>query len=183
LTITSFESTFRNLPPPISLAQFDTEAILKIPQPGSDPSATSGAPSRVSGPQRIVAVAVIIALACFGTTSCSKTQVGLSIAATAAVVVGATVGITLAVQNHNHTLQGCAFTGPSGLELRTNDAKIYTIEGSAATLKVGDRLKLHGSKLKKTKGSTGNQVFVVEKLKKDYGPCPADAAAPPAPAR
>jgi hypothetical protein len=93
------------------------------------------------------------------------------------------VGITLAVQNHKHTLQGCAFSGPSGLELRTSDAKIYALEGSAATIKAGDRLKLHGSRLKKTKDSTGNQVFVVEKLSKDYGPCPADAATPATPSR
>jgi hypothetical protein len=121
------------------------------------------------------------ALVCSGATSCTKTQEGLSIAASAAIVAGVTVGITLAVQNHNHTLQGCAFTGPSGLELRTSDAKVYALEGSAATIKVGDRLKLHGSRLKKTKDSTGNQVFVVEKLNRDYGPCPSGAGAPGSP--
>jgi hypothetical protein len=156
---------------------------MEIPQPGSYPFATSGAPSRASRRQRIIAVAVFASLVCSGATSCTKTQVGLSIAGTAAVVVGVTVGITLAVQNHNHTLQGCAFSGSSGLELRTSDAKIYTLEGSAATIKVGDRLKLHGSRLKKTKESTGNQVFVVEKLKRDYGPCPGDAAVPATAAR
>jgi hypothetical protein len=124
---------------------------------------------------------VFAALVCSCATSCTKTEVGLSVAATAAVVVGATVGITLAVQNHNHTLHGCAFSGPNGLELRTSDSKLYALEGSIATIKVGDRLKLHGSRLKKTKDSTGNQVFVVEKLNKDYGPCPAGAAAPTTP--
>jgi hypothetical protein len=156
---------------------------LKIAQPVLDPSPTLGAPSRASRRQRIIAVAVFAAQVCSGATSCSKTQVGLSIAATAAVVVGATVGITLAVQNHNHTLHGCAFSGPGGLELRTDDSKNYALEGSAATIKVGDRLKLHGSKLKKTKDSTGNQVFVVEKVSKDYGLCPAGAAAPATPTR
>jgi len=101
----------------------------------------------------------------------------------AAVVVGTTVGVTLAVQNHRHTLQGCVFSGPVGLELRTSDSKIYALEGNASTIKVGDRLKLHGSKLKNTKDSTGDQVFVVEKLSKDYGLCPVVVAAPATPTR
>jgi hypothetical protein len=122
-------------------------------------------------------------LVCSGATSCSTTQIALSVTAIAAVGAGTAVGITLAVQNSNHTLQGCLFSGPSGLELRTSDSKIFALEGDAATIKVGDRVKLHGSKLKKTKDSAGDQVFVVEKLKKDYGPCRADALAPAAQAR
>ncbi len=47
------------------------------------------------------------------------------------------------------------------------------LEGDAASVKVGDRVKLHGSKVKKTKGTVGDQVFKVEKLNRDYGPCPA----------
>jgi hypothetical protein len=133
--------------------------------------------------QRIKALAVFATLVCTGATSCTKTQIGLSVSAMAAVVVGTTVGVTLVVQNHRHTLQGCVFSGPSGLELRTSDAKVYALEGYAATIKVGDRVKLHGSKLKKAKDSTGDQVFAVEKLSKDYGSCPAAVAAPATPAR
>jgi surface antigen len=154
---------------------------MKIAQPDSDPSATPEASLHTSRRLRITVLAVSAALLCSGATSCTKTQIGLSIAAIAAVVVGTTVGVTLAVQNQRHTLQGCVFSGPGGVELRTSDSKIYALEGSAATLKVGDRLKLHGSKLKKTKDSTGNQVFVVEKLSRDYGPCPAGIAAPATP--
>ena len=123
------------------------------------------------------------ALVCTGATSCTKTQVALSVSAMAAVVVGATVGVTYAVQNSHHTLRGCVFSGPAGLELRTGDAKVYALQGYTTNVKVGDRFKLHGSKLKKTKNSTGDPVFAVEKVKKDYGPCPADTAALAAPAR
>jgi hypothetical protein len=93
------------------------------------------------------------------------------------------VGITLAVENSKHTLQGCLFSGADGLELRTGDSKIFALEGNAATIKVGDRVKLHGSKPKNTKDSAGDQVFVVEKLDKDYGRCPANALAPAVQAR
>jgi hypothetical protein len=156
---------------------------LKIAQPASDPSATPEAPSRACRRQRINAFAVFAVLVCSGATSCTRTQVALSVAAMAAVVVGTTVGATYAVQSHHHTLQGCVFSGPRGLELRSSGSKIYALEGYTATIKVGDRVKLHGSKLKKTKDSTDDQVFAVEKLSKDYGLCPADVAAPATPTR
>jgi hypothetical protein len=38
--------------------------------------------------------------------------------------------------------------------------------------KVGDKVKLHGTKIKKAKNSTGPGVFKVEKLNRSYGPCP-----------
>lgn len=121
---------------------------------------------------------------CAGMTSCTKTQVSLSVAAMAAVVVGTTVGITLAVQHSHHTLQGCISSGANGLELRMSDGKVYTLKGEVADVKAGDRLKIHGSKVKMVKGdSAGGQVFVVEKVNKDYGPCPASLATSPAPAR
>jgi len=36
---------------------------------------------------------------------------------------------------------------------------------------VGDLVQFHGSKVKKVKGSAGNQTFTVEKIGRDYGPC------------
>ncbi len=82
-----------------------------------------------------------------------------------------TVVITRTVENQHHSLQGCLFAGAGGMELHTSDAKVYALEGESTSLKVGDRVKLHGSKLKK-KDSTNGQVFVVEKLNRDYGTCP-----------
>ena len=125
---------------------------------------------------RTVAAAVTLALVCSGVTSCTKTQVGLSVTAIAAVLVGTTVGVTLAVQHSHHTLQGCILSNAvaSDLELRMSDGKRYALKGDLADVKVGDKLKLHGSRVKRVKGdSTGGQVFVVEKINKDYGPCPA----------
>jgi hypothetical protein len=155
---------------------------MKIAQPPSDPSATPETSSRASRCRRIATIAVFAALVCSGATSCTRTQVGLSAAAIATVLVVTTVAVTKAAESSHHALRGCAFSDANGLKLRTSDAKVYTIEGEVANVKVGDRLKLHGSKLKKAKGSTGDQVFVVEKLSKDYGPCPVTFAASATPA-
>jgi hypothetical protein len=117
---------------------------------------------------------------CSAATSCTRTQIVLSTTAIAAVVVGTTVGVTYAVKHHNHSLQGCSFSGADGLKLRTSDARVYTLKGDSAGVKAGDTVKLHGSKAKRVKGDSGDQVFLVQKVNKDYGPCPANAAASPA---
>jgi hypothetical protein len=114
----------------------------------------------------------------------NNTNTNLSIGPSKAEVVGAAVGIgaaiavvtIVAVDHSHHVLKGCVFTGPNGLRLQTSDSKLYVIEGDAASIKAGDRVKLHGSKVKKTKDTSGDQVFKVEKLSKDYGPCQVNLA-------
>ena len=94
----------------------------------------------------------------------------------AAVGIGAVIAVAIIVpveiSHSHHILTGCIVTGANGLELRTSDAKTYSLEGDAAGIKVGDKVKIHGSKIKKTKDSTGPGVFKVENLNRDYGPCP-----------
>ncbi|MGA7858045.1 MAG: hypothetical protein WCA11_08980, partial [Terracidiphilus sp.] len=107
-----------------------------------------------------------------GTIGASKGEVvggavGIGAGLTAIVI------ILVEINHSHHTLNGCVFSGPNGLELQTSDSKRFMLEGDAASVKVGDRVKLHGSKVKKTKGTVGDQVFKVEKLNRDYGPCPA----------
>ena len=148
-------------------------------QPASDISVAPETSLR-AGCRRITAVAVSVAFVCSGATSCTRTQVALSSAAIAAVVVGTTVGVTYAVKHHNHTMQGCVFSEGNELKLRTSDAKVYTLKGDTASIKVGDNVNFHGSKVKKVKGaSAGDQVFEVQKVSKDYGPCPANVATSP----
>jgi len=135
----------------------------------------------------IVAFVVMAALLC----SSSRAQnSGFNIGPSGAQVYGAIAGVAgiavvgtiLAVNHSHHTLKGCAFGGPDGLRLQTSDSKIYNIEGDTATIKAGDNVKLHGSRVKRAKGYSGDQVFKVEKLNKNYGPCHvtlADASRPP----
>ncbi len=99
----------------------------------------------------------------------------------AAIGVAAVVSVVvaLAVSHSHHVKSGCVVSGPHGLELQTSDSKAYALEGDAAHLKVGDHVKIHGSKVKKAKGATGPDVFKVEKLNKDYGTCHVGGASVP----
>ena len=95
----------------------------------------------------------------------------------AAVGVGAAIAIVtvVAINHSHHSLTGCVFSGANGLKLKSGDSKVYSIEGDAANIKAGDKVKLHGSRVKKTKDA--DQMFNVDKVSKDYGPCRADVAA------
>jgi hypothetical protein len=96
----------------------------------------------------------------------------------AAVGVGAvvTLGVVLAVNHSHHVMSGCVVSGADGLKLQTSDSKTYDLEGATGDLKAGNRVKIHGSKIKKTRGVTGPDVFKVEKLNKDYGACHVERA-------
>jgi hypothetical protein len=160
--------------------------VLKFLQPGTNPSATpktSFPPNRRFG---IAAFAVLAVLLCSGATAPTGCPSGGQIGPSEGQVVGATVGIVAVIAvgvvvlvevNHgHHTLSGCVVAGPDGLELVTSDSKRYQLEGDPASVKVGDRVKFHGSKVKKTKDSSGDRVFKVETIKKDYGPCTVSPA-------
>ncbi len=101
--------------------------------------------------------------------------VGISVGIAAAgslAVVGA-----VAVNHDRHTLKGCVDHGQDGLQLTLSDSdkKAYTLVGLTADIKPGEKVKLHGTKQKKRKGSPGNQQFLVDRVAKDLGPCDAVA--------
>jgi Protein of unknown function (DUF5818) len=87
-----------------------------------------------------------------------------------AAIVGVVVAV--AVVHSHHLLSGCIASGPNGAELRTSDAKTWSLEGAPADIKPGDRVKVHGERVSHRKSSSGAQVFKVDKLIKDYGSCP-----------
>ncbi len=161
--------------------------------PRPDPEPKSGCePGKaipISRRMGIAAFTVLGVLLCSGATAPTGCPSGSgSIGPSEGEVVGAAVGVVAAVtvvvvvlveaNKSHHTLNGCVSAGANGLELETSDAKRYTLEGDAASVKVGDHVKLRGSKVKKTKDSSGDQVFKVQKLNKDFGPCPAPTATP-----
>jgi hypothetical protein len=97
-------------------------------------------------------------------------------AAGIAIVAGVVIGTVVLVEIHhgNHTVRGCVSLGPNGPQvLNDGDKKTYTLVGVKVNTKVGDRVKLHGSKDKKKKDSAGDSTFVVESISRDYGACPA----------
>jgi hypothetical protein len=96
--------------------------------------------------------------------------VGIGVGVTAAVVVG--VVVLVEVNKSHHTIKGCVTNGPNGIEVQNeSDKKTYSLVGVPASVKVGDIIRVHGSKEKKEKGSTANQDFKVAKMSRDYGPC------------
>lgn len=157
-------------------------------QPGPDSSERAKPSSIAARRFGIAAFAGLAVLLCSGSTSPTGCQSGSlgNIGPSNGEVLGAAVGlgaviavaiiVPVEISHSHHTLTGCVFTGPRGLELRTSDSKTYALEGDAATIKVGDRVKLHGSKAKKTKDTTGDQVFRVEKLNRDFGSCHVETA-------
>lgn len=103
--------------------------------------------------------------------------VGIAAGAVAVVVIGTVVLVH--VHNSHHILKGCVTSGPGGLEvLNESDKKTYALTGVPANVKVGDIVRVNGSKDKKAKDSAGNQEFIVEKMSRDYGPCKTALAAP-----
>jgi len=102
-----------------------------------------------------------------------------------AVVAGIAVGtvVIIAVHSSHHNIKGCAYSDKDGLHIKDGDtAKNFVLTGATPNIKVGDIVKVHGSKVKQTKGEPGDQTFVVEKLSKDYGVCaaqPRDAVVAP----
>ncbi len=95
--------------------------------------------------------------------------------ATAAAVAGGIVlgaVILVEVNKSHHTVKGCVSAGPNGLLVRNeSDNQNYALVGVTVNTKVGDRVRLHGAKDKKSKDSAGDRTFVVEKMTRDYGPC------------
>jgi hypothetical protein len=104
--------------------------------------------------------------------------VGAAVGVVAVIVVGTVVLVE--VDKSHHNLKGCVTAGPDGLTLHTEgNSKIYALTGVPANVKVGDVIKVHGSKSKRQKDSAGDQDFAVEKMSRDYGPCKALLAPPP----
>jgi Protein of unknown function (DUF5818) len=103
-------------------------------------------------------------------------HIGPSNGAIAGGMVGAGAAIAgvvvaVAVVHSHHFLSGCIASGPNGLELRTSDAKTWSLEGAPAAIKPGDRVKVHGERVSHSKSSSGAPAFKVDKLVKDYGSC------------
>jgi hypothetical protein len=100
-------------------------------------------------------------------------------AAGIAIVAGVVVGTVVLVEVHrsHHTLKGCVSTSANGLVVQdSSNAKVYSLSGVTADVKVGDEVRVHGTKVKQKKGEVGDPLFTVEKLSKDYGPCKLSAA-------
>jgi hypothetical protein len=103
----------------------------------------------------------------------SNAKVAGIIAGIAGAGIALGVGVTMAVKHENHSVAGCAHSGPDGVELTSDsDKQTYTLIGDVAGVKSGDRVRVSGKKSKDK--AAGTRQFLVEKVSKDLGPCEAD---------
>lgn len=129
---------------------------------------------------------IFISGCCQAGSPCENTSIGPSTGEIVGVAVGAiagtavVVGTIVAVNHDHHTLKGCVSSEPDGLQLtRDSDKKVFSLTGTSTGLKPGEKVKLHGTRQKKRKGTPGNQQFFVEKVTKDLGQCQVSMSAPP----
>jgi hypothetical protein len=109
----------------------------------------------------------------------SKGQVTAAVVGTVAVIAIGTV-VLVEVHKSHHTVKGCVSAGLGGVVVTTlsEKPKTFVLEGDVASVRVGDLVQFHGNKVKKTKDSSGDQTFEVQKIKKDFGPCKLLPSAP-----
>jgi hypothetical protein len=144
-----------------------------------DPIASSMEGKTMHRRRGIVCLAALSPLLVCGAISisgCTRAQEVGSVVGLAAIVAGTTV-VLVEVNKAHHTLKGCVTGGRDSLELTTqDDNKTYALSGATSNLKLGDVVKVHGSKQKAKKGGSGHRDFLVEKINRDYGPCNATPA-------
>ena len=88
--------------------------------------------------------------------------------------VGAGIAAVVAVEVHHarHTLKGCVSNSPGGQELQIRSgARTYVLAGNTANIQAGGRGRLSGTRLKQSKHSPSDPVFMVDRMSKDDGFC------------
>jgi hypothetical protein len=137
-----------------------------------------------------IALASLVCCVSVGSTGCTNglNNKNFSFGPSGAQITAAAIGVGAAVvatvviievHHSHHTLKGCVSSGQNGLQVQTQgDTKTYALGGDTANVKVGDLVRFHGSRVKKVKGSAGNQTFTVEKISRDYGPCKVSSGSP-----
>ncbi len=133
--------------------------------------------------RRFVFCPTLAAILCFSAPSAANGQghIGPSNSTIAGGIAGIGAGvagifIAVAVVHSHHVLTGCVVAATNGTELRTNDAKTWSLEGDSASISPGHRVKVHGSRASHRKASSSTDVFTVDKLVKDYGACEVNRA-------
>lgn len=70
--------------------------------------------------------------------------------------------------HHSNSVTGCVAAAGAGKTLTTSDGHTYALDGDAASLPVGERLKLSG---KQVTDPSGSPSFEVNKVAQDLGAC------------
>ncbi len=89
-------------------------------------------------------------------------------------IVGAAIGMTVYhFARKSPSITGVAASTPRDLTLVNEpDHKGFTLVAQTGGLKSAERIRVNGKRL-----PSGNSLFLVEKIRKDYGPCSAQLQA------
>jgi hypothetical protein len=134
-----------------------------------------------------VVTLILTLILCCGATSgscnTSNEQIGpskgeaIGVGIAAVAIVAAVIIIPVEISHSHHTLKGCVFSTPAGLQLRTADNKTYALSGTTADIAPGNTVRLHGNRKMPAKGAAAaDPQFIIQKMQKNYGPCQALAA-------
>jgi hypothetical protein len=94
----------------------------------------------------------------------------VGIVVTAVALVVATVLVIH--YSKKRAITGCVISGESGMTLTDQkDKQTYTLSGDTTDIKLGDRMKLKGKKVK-PKGPDKALVWEASQVSKNYGACP-----------
>jgi hypothetical protein len=122
---------------------------------------------------RVVLAVVLCALLATPARADLKSQVSNDIVA--GVVVAAAVVVVAAIlivhYSKKRTVTGCISSGPNGMTVTDEkDRQIYTLSGNIVGIKPGDRMKLHGKKIK-LKDHDKGLVWEAKDVARDFGVC------------
>jgi hypothetical protein len=127
-------------------------------------------PRCVSG---ILIIALMVSLATPARADTLKTDeheiVAGIVGAVAAVVV--VVVLVIHYSTKKRAITGCVVSGANGMSVTDEkDGQVYALSGNTMGIKAGDRMKLHGKRLK-SKGPDKTPIWEATEVTKDFGVC------------
>jgi len=121
----------------------------------------------------VLIIALSVALATPARAKSLQTTGEEAVAAVAAVVAAFVVVVTVVAVHYSkkRSVTGCVTSGANGMSITDEkDKQVYSLSGNTADIKPGDRMKLHGKKLK-SKGADKTLVWEAKEVTKDFGVC------------
>lgn len=122
---------------------------------------------------RAVLVVVLFTVLATPARADLKSQVNNGILAGVAVAAAVVVVAVVLVVHYSkkRTVAGCVTSGPNGMTLTDEkDKQIYALSSNTEGIKPGNRMKLHGKKVK-SKGPDKTLAWETRSVAKDYGVC------------
>jgi hypothetical protein len=121
------------------------------------------------------AVLVLILCAALATPARADLKSQVSNDIVAGVVVAAAVVVVAAIlivhYSKKRTVTGCVSSGPNGMTVTDEkDRQVYALSGNTVGITPGDRMKVHGKKVK-SKGPDKTLVWEARDVARDFGVC------------